>query len=1701
MFSKLRAKRTSSDKEKAVCEDAPVEQSGGEQITFGGKMLETFRNSFPGQTVSEGEIGEQSEGEQLEIRKNGFDEAKLQKIKRGDYIVQVHVIEARDLMGRGFGDMSDPVTTVEVMGQKKSTKIHKSCLNCVFDQVLTFELSKLVPAEIKEGKIRIDVMDANNFFRNKLIGTYEFDALNVYLSKNHEIHRQWVALSDVTDMHDGAQGYLRVSVVVLGPNDEQKVWTKEEDEEEEAMVHVLMPPQIKQTGYLLKVQIFEVEGLPAMGFNLPKSSICDPLFVVEFAGIKVQTTRFKGQKSRVHKEIHIPVMEPIIGSAIRFRVMHHRFGKSDDLIASTTFNYNEVKACGPLDDRNPHWVSLYGAAKGKQGKGVARKLNRGHLPGSTHRGRVLIRMEVVRQEEPKKCVIGLSTRTGRLEYPKTVSYTLQMDLYEGSEICEFRTSPDMHVAVRCGDYIAKSNRVPVKAGRCEWYEVLADGNLSMTLPEDTSQCPDVFVYLCHAKKRVCYIRMKFAELMSAGWGVPPSWHILQEDKSVNGLPSDTFAGSLLYSLRLGLLSDCPKVPHDICRPYIRPCVVEEDIEEEKPPEPSTFGFLTLTILRGENLTAPTLNKNKPKLPDAFVRVRLEEVVRLGEKPHKLGEYETSTVEKCANPKWEGRDQAWELRNPISVYSTLVFTVRDHRYFALKHEFGKAKKMIKSFIPDGKQEGQDIDQTLWIDGLNKDFEEAKIQVRVRFNYLAAEEVDRMPQNERGTPLGRPKRIPYQLRAFVYQCRNVIAGDKSGLSDPYAVVRACGEKQQTHTVKSTLNAEWYKTLVMDIDVVEQLELAPDIVVQVMDEDVIGSDDLLGYIHFPMVKAESVDTELEEPKTPKWMKLHDSDNKLSKGEILISFKLLKLPMATQVMLPRSLRPPTNKRWLQVVTLGVRDLNSAFGVTKPFLQFKLPRGAIFNTLTSSKPSPSNANFLQILKIPLEIPVDRLYAPMVTLNAKDSKFGGYLTIHLASAAINVDMYMPGYAAWRFLSLEKLDFDVSRKLSPVEMEELEKFRAERERANIMKEKQDEADRKAADQAGTLDEERRRRLVLAEITALRIRDQTDQRMAEIALEGRPEKVDSFADHLGGWMRSKADWLENKANGVAELPVVAEREYAPVVNSDVVIDIPPLADELVEEHKEDSDSDGEWTTKRSQAGSATGSAGGLGRVGERSPSDSVAGSVAGSGPGENSALLSTFPTTVDEAYDMDTESNAEDLSLPHYMIGRNTFDDGLEDVMELSPFTQIDLFSGNENGTWATYRKRGAFKGLICVTEEKDADLGVDLNELLCPQKVVMRLYVLKAYRLTPKDRGLSSDPYLRIRLGNTVMSTRKRFFPNSLDPEFFESFEIPCVVPGDAKLHVEVWDRDGVGHGSVEIWDMAGLADDLIGSTVLDIEDRWFSPKWREIAKKPVEWRTLHAPTSSNSQGTLQMWVEVMTTDEARKHPMVNITPPPPAPFEMRVIVWGCRDVTINDTFTHANDLYVTGALDVEGLKPQCTDTHARSHDGAGNFNWRMKFPVELPMKRDARFRLQVWDKDYFSPNDSISETVLSLNGLFRRAFRAKDRVIMNRSGKDRIWLNNLRHPNYPGNQGRVEVSFEIMPQAMAQQLPAGFGRSDPNMNPVLPHPEGRFQWSFNPLSLLKQTLGGRMYYKFCCGFCCLFIVIFLIVLLPNILGSAIGSIF
>uniref|UniRef100_A0A3Q2XY42 Fer-1 like family member 4 n=1 Tax=Hippocampus comes TaxID=109280 RepID=A0A3Q2XY42_HIPCM len=133
-----------------------------------------------------------------------------------------------------------------------------------------------------------------------------------------------------------------------------------------------------------------------------------------------------------------------------------------------------------------------------------------------------------------------------------------------------------------------------------------------------------------------------------------------------------------------------------------------------------------------------------------------------------------------------------------------------------------------------------------------------------------------------------------------------------------------------------------------------------------------------------------------------------------------------------------------------------------------------------------------------------------------------------------------------------------------------------------------------------------------------------------------------------------------------------------------------------------------------------------------------------------------------------------------------------------------------------RLMGKYKGsfLVYQIDSDDEDdvkcyitKGIPQNS---PVKVLVRVYVVKGSNLAPADPNGKADPYLLLRVGQQCQDTKDRYIPKQLNPVFGEVFELTVSFPLETELSIRVMDHDMVG------------ADDLIGETRVDLENRFYS---------------------------------------------------------------------------------------------------------------------------------------------------------------------------------------------------------------------------------------------------------------------------------------
>ncbi len=221
------------------------------------------------------------------------------------------------------------------------------------------------------------------------------------------------------------------------------------------------------------------------------------------------------------------------------------------------------------------------------------------------------------------------------------------------------------------------------------------------------------------------------------------------------------------------------------------------------------------------------------------------------------------------------------------------------------------------------------------------------------------------------------------------------------------------------------------------------------------------------------------------------------------------------------------------------------------------------------------------------------------------------------------------------------------------------------------------------------------------------------------------------------------------------------------------------------------------------------------------------------------------------------------------------------------------------------------------------------------------------------------------------------------------FDFEATFPGCAPLVIKVMDYDEI------------FGDDTVGTTSIDLEDRYFSPDWQSIENKPVEHRSLYHPSSRMAQGTLRCWVEIHSLQASQSEIKVwEIEPKPLEEYEVRVCIFNTKDVPSMD-IEGVSDVYCRAFFDSKEDAKE-TDTHYRCGTGAASFNYRLLYKVMHPRK-DYNFTIQLYDRDLLSSNEIIASTSINLSDLFSDASLTKKPISLTKKYHDSYLEKESKH--------------------------------------------------------------------------------------------------
>jgi hypothetical protein len=118
-------------------------------------------------------------------------------------------------------------------------------------------------------------------------------------------------------------------------------------------------------------------------------------------------------------------------------------------------------------------------------------------------------------------------------------------------------------------------------------------------------------------------------------------------------------------------------------------------------------------------------------------------------------------------------------------------------------------------------------------------------------------------------------------------------------------------------------------------------------------------------------------------------------------------------------------------------------------------------------------------------------------------------------------------------------------------------------------------------------------------------------------------------------------------------------------------------------------------------------------------------------------------------------------------------------------------------------------------------------------------------------------------------------------------------------------------------------------------------------------------------------------------------------------------------------------------------------------------------------------RDLYNLNIPLKFDISYFNDICEKYPRLKESIYFEnpREEKTIFWMKCFRTENvyYLINKterkqiGQVKLSLEILPKENAQTCKVGEGRNEPNINPYLPPPQGRFEWSLNPFKMFVRN--------------------------------------
>ncbi|XP_037084352.1 myoferlin-like [Pollicipes pollicipes] len=353
--------------------------------------------------------------------------------KETKFQVRVKVVEGRGLIGSDL----NPTCRVSLGNDGKSTRVQKATCNPWYDEIFFFYMKKL-PSEVWDTPVEFRVCNSRMLRSKVVLGVFKLDLGTVYDQPLHAFVNKWLALTALDEDAGGVMGYLKVSIAIMGPNDEcPNLKPPGNAEQEDVEQNLLFPAGLRLAPAGFHLSVYQAEDLPRMdtgalstvkkvlGFgSVSSKQLVDPYFVFCFAGKEVQTpVVYSTDHPDFKQRLHLGFQFPAFANKLKLLLKDWDRVSDSDLIGTTFIPLPSISVAGEdgfLPTFGPCFVNFYGSTREFSifGKDDQETLDEGEGEGCAYRGR---------------CLVALRTTVG--EFPNVASEPI--DFEDGLKIDSF----------------------------------------------------------------------------------------------------------------------------------------------------------------------------------------------------------------------------------------------------------------------------------------------------------------------------------------------------------------------------------------------------------------------------------------------------------------------------------------------------------------------------------------------------------------------------------------------------------------------------------------------------------------------------------------------------------------------------------------------------------------------------------------------------------------------------------------------------------------------------------------------------------------------------------------------------------------------------------------------------------------------------------------------------------------------------------------------------------------------------------------------------------------------------------------------------------------------------------------------------------------------------------------------------------------